>query len=431
MSFENITTSKQKPNGIDLIHMQDVRTQTTCRICHGKELAEFLDLGAQPLANALLAKDDLGEPEPTYPLRVLYCKECGLCQLGEVVDPEILFRDYVYFSSGMPSSPHYMAYADEVVSRFITSPEDSVVEIGSNDGHLLAEIQKKGVKVLGIDPARNIAREASVRGIETLPEFFSETIARKVREERGTARVIIGNNVVAHIDDHHDLIRGISVLLADGGIFILEAPYLVDMFENLTFDTVYHEHLSYLAVRPLQKLFAQFGMEIFDVKVSPVQGNSLRVYTCKRDAHPIQGSVNALVKKELDLGLDKFSSYEKLADSITQLRDDVRSSVMMLKQEGKRIACYGAPAKGNTLLNYFALGNDILDFATEELSSKIGFFTPGTHIPIVHITEARKAPPDYYLLLAWNYKDVILKKETSFRERNGKFIMPVGSSRII
>ena len=411
--------------------MQGVRTQTQCRICRNSNLTEFLNLGPQPLANSFVAREKRDISEPVYPLRVLYCSQCSLCQLGEVVDPEILFRDYVYFSSGMPSSPHYCAYADEVTRRFIASPSDMVVEIGSNDGHLLAEIQKKGVRILGIDPAKNIAVQASARGIETLPEFFSEKLAHEIRDTRGAARVIIGNNVVAHIDDHHDLMRGVAALLADNGVFVLEAPYLGDMFEHLTFDTVYHEHLSYLALRPLQKLFDQFGMEAFDVAIFPVQGNSFRVYAGKKGAHEIQPSVAALMQKEIDMNFDTLPAYQKLAARIRELKNEVQAIVAGLKQEGKRIACYGAPAKGNTLLNYFSLGSDVLDFATEELPSKIGFLTPGTHIPVVHIEEARKNPPDYYLLLAWNYKDVVLKKEKKFRDNGGKFIMPVGGERII
>lgn len=419
-------------NGIKKFNtMKGVHPQIKCRICRSDKLVEFLNLGMQPLANSFLPNIAAADHELMYPLRVMFCQLCNLCQLGEVVDPEILFRDYVYFSSGMPSSPHYTAYADEVVRRFITGSNDMVVEIGSNDGHLLAEIQKKGVSVLGVDPARNIATQASARGIETLPEFFSEQLAHQICKHRGSAQVIIGNNVVAHIDDHHDLVRGVAALLSDRGVFIFEAPYLVDMFENLTFDTVYHEHLSYLAVRPLQKLFEQFGMEIFDAQIFPVQGNSLRVYACKKGAYGVEPSVAVLAQKEIDLGLSMFSSYQKLGQRIEELRNDVRQVVVRFKQEGKKIACYGAPAKGNTLLNYFGLGADIFSFATEELPSKIGLLTPGMHVPVVHIADARKNPSDYYLLLAWNYKDVIFQKEKEFHDNGGKFIMPVGSVRIL
>lgn len=411
--------------------MEHVTTLTQCRICRSGKLTEFLNLGMQALANSFIAKENIEKPEAMFPLRVMFCHSCNLCQLGEVVDPEVMFRDYVYFSSGMPSSPHFMAYAFEVVRRFITSPDDLVVEIGSNDGHLLGEIQKKGVKILGIDPARNIAIEASANGIETLPEFFSETLARDIRAKRGAAKVIIGNNVVAHIDNHHDLAAGVSALLSDNGVFMLEAPYLMDMFERLSFDTIYHEHLSYLALRPLQTLFKQYGMEIFDVQIHPVQGNSLRVYAAKQGAYTIQSSVGDLAQKERDRGFDSLSSYQNLARRIEALRTDVCKTVAAFKRDGKKIACYGAPAKGNTLLNYFGLGIDMLSFATEELPSKIGLLTPGMHIPVISIAEARKNPPDAYLLLAWNYKDVVLAKEKSFRDIGGTFIMPIGEERIV
>ena len=411
--------------------MTGVKIQSKCRICRNANLVEFLNLGMQPLANSFLKQENLHKSEMMFPLRVMYCPDCHLCQLGEVIDPEVLFRDYVYFSSGMPSSPHYRAYADEVVRRFISSPKDMVIEIGSNDGHLLAEIQKSHANILGIDPARNIAIEATRRGIETLPEFFSESLARDMYKQRGSAKIIIGNNVVAHIDDHHDLVRGVAALLSNDGVFVLEAPYLGDMFDHLTFDTVYHEHLSYLSLRPLQYLFKQYVMEVFDVSIFPVQGNSLRVYACKKGAYPVGPSVDALVQEEISRGFGLFKSYEALARQIELLKNDVVASVAGYRTQGKRIACYGAPAKGNTLLNYFGLGANVLEFATEELASKIGLLTPGMHIPVVHIQDARKNHPNYYLLLAWNYKDVVLDKEKDFRNQGGKFIMPVGTERIV
>ena len=394
-------------------------------------MIQFFDLGEQPLANSFLQKNDLALPEPKYPLRVFFCADCGLSQLVDIVSPEILFRDYVYFSSGRPSSPHFRRYAQEVADRFISSPENLVVEIGSNDGHLLREIKETGARILGVDPARNIAELANQNGIPTISEFFSETLARRIIEEHGQASMIIGNNVVAHIDDHHDLVRGVSALLAPEGVFIFEAPYLVDMFDNFTFDTVYHEHMSYLLVRPLMHLFAQYGMEIFDVKIVASQGNSLRVFAGKVGAFPVDPAVNVLIQKELEMGLDKIETYHNLAHRVAALKSEVVSMVSDLKRQGKRIAGYGAPAKGNTLLNYFGIGTDTLEYATEELQSKTGLYTPGMHIPVIHIEEARNNPPDYYLMLAWNYKDVILQKEKKFLAQGGKFIMPVGGERIV
>ena len=282
-----------------------------------------------------------------------------------------------------------------------------------------------------IDPAKNIAKVANERGVETLPEFFSEKLAGEIAAKYGKAKVMIGNNVVAHIDNHHDLVKGVSALLANDGVFMFEAPYIVDMFENYTFDTIYHEHLSYLSVRPLVNLFKQFGMELFDVKVFPVQGNSIRGYAGKSGQHEISPRVAELLQKEKLMKLDKLETYLKLASDIKEMNQKVITVLRELKAKGKRIAGYGAPAKGNTLLSYFGIGPDILDYATEALPSKIGFYTPGTHIPVVNIEDARKNPPDYFLLLAWNYKDVILNKEESLRQKGVKFIMPVGKIEIL
>ena len=401
-------------------------------MCKSERLSQFFDLGETALANSFLPKEALNKAELKYPLKVFFCENCGLSQLIHIVEPEVLFRDYVYFSSGMPALPeHFRKYAEEAVNNFVKSKNDLVVEIGSNDGLLLGAVKNLGAKVLGVDPAINIAKVANERGVETLPEFFSEKLADKIVKKYGHAKVMIGNNVVAHIDNHHDLIKGASALLADDGVFMFEAPYLVDMFENYTFDTIYHEHLSYLSVRPLVNLFKQFGMELFDVKIFPVQGNSIRGYAGKSGRHEISPRVLELLEKEKSMELDKLETYLKLAGDINEMKKKVLAVLNELKAKGKIIAGYGAPAKGNTLLSYFGIGPDILDYATEALPSKIGFYTPGTHIPVINIEEARKNPPDYFLLLAWNYKDAILKKEESLRQKGVKFIIPVGKVEIL
>ena len=412
--------------------MAKFKIQNLCRICKSSSLTEYLNLGETPLANSFLTIEDLQKKEDKYPLTVLFCNNCKLSQLSIVVSPEILFRDYVYFSSNMPILPqHFKKYAEEVVKNFTKSKNDLVVEIGSNDGLLLGAIKSMGVRVLGVDPAVNIAKVANERGIETLAEFFSEGFAQVIYRLYGFAKVIIGNNVVAHIDNHHDLVKGVNKLLTDDGVFIFEAPYLVDMFENLTFDTIYHEHLSYLSIGPLIKLFESFDLEIFNVKIFPVQGNSIRTYVGRKGVYKINSSVDELVRKEKKLSLDNINSYHQLTLKIAQLKEQIRSTLFKLKKQHKRIAAYGAPAKGNTLLNYFGFDSSILEYATEELPSKVGFFTPGTRIPVVHIDEARENLPDYFLLLAWNYKNSALEKEKDFRKKGGKFIIPVGNGEII
>ncbi len=409
-----------------------MKTQTHCRICREQKLTPFLDLGKQPLANAFLTKEALLEPEPTYPLRVLFCENCNLCQLGEVVPASTLFKtNYVYFSSKMPYQEHFRRYAEEVMTRFSKSRDDLVVEIGSNDGHFLTYFKEKGLKCIGVDPAPNVADASKEKGIETIPDFFTEQVASNIKKKYGPAKILVGNNVVAHIDDHHGLLNGVRHLMREDGVFIFEAPYLLDMVEQLTFDTIYHEHLSSLSLHPLERLLAEHGMEIIDAKILPVQGNSLRVYAAQRGAYREEPIVQALVNAEKEKGLTEYTTFIKLAREIEEKKNQVVTLLRDLKGKGKRIAGYGAPAKGNTLLNYYGIGPDLLDYVTEELSSKIGRFTPGMHIPVVSIHEARKHPPDYYLLLAWNFKHAALEKEKEFLDAGGKFIMPIGNELVI
>lgn len=402
-----------------------------CRICESENLTEFLNLGNQPLANSFLKEIKSKLIESVYPLRVLFCHDCNLVQLGEIVSPKVLFWNYVYFSSGMPASEHFRKYAKGIINEFIKNPKELVVEIGSNDGHFLAVVKEEHPYILGVDPAQNIAKQANDKGIPTIPQFFSKKIAEKIYEKYGRAKVIVGNNVIAHIDEYHDLFSGIKELLSQDGVLIFEAPYLIDMFENLTFDTIYHEHLSYLAICPLKILVEKFGLQIFRVEIHPIQGSSIRVFVGHKGRRSSESSVERLIQQELALNLDKVSCYKKLAIEIYNLKKEVVSLVKGLKKQGKRLAGYGAPAKGNTLLNFFGIGASELDFVTESLPSKIGLYTPGTHIPVKDIEWASNNSPDYYFLLAWNYKDVILNKEKKFRANGGKFIMPVGRKRII
>lgn len=405
----------------------DMTVNTSCRICRSQHLKKALDFGDQPLANSFLHQEDIGKDESRYPLEAYVCERCNLTQLIHVVSKELLFRDYLYLSSEMPAlSEHFREYADDIMSRYLRDRTDLVAEIGSNDGILLQYFKEKGYRVCGVDPARNIVPLAEARGVPTVADFFSERVARKVRAERGEARVIIGNNVVAHIDDYFDLCRAVRALLSPDGVFVFEAPYLADMFESLRFDTVYHEHLNYLSVRPLQALFEQFDMEIFRVEVVPAQGQSIRVFVGRRGFYSIEPSVAECADRELTLGLNKVSAYETLAARIVEAREKVRSVLFAWQREGKKLAAYGAPAKGNTVLNYYDIGTDLLAFAIDDLSTKQGCLTPGKHLPVVSRIEAERHAPDAYLLLAWNYLPVILEKERAFLERGGKFLLPTG-----
>src|SRR3989344_1081051 len=327
-----------------------------CRICGNQNLTKVLDLGSQPLANAFLCEKDLTDTEPLCPLEMYICSDCHLAQLIHIVDKETLFSDYIYFSSGMPKlSEHFRQYAEDVINRFLKD-RDLVVELGSNDGTLLQFFKDRRFRPLGIDPAKNITIVANVHGIPTITDFFTESIAVQIVKNAREAKVIIGNNVVAHINDYQDLGRAIKVLLHPEGVFVFEAPYLVDMFENLKFDTIYHEIVSYLAINPLAYLFKQFHLEIFEVQHVQAQGQSIRVFVGHVGAHPIDASVAACLKKESSIGLDKLESYDNLAEKVFECKMKVVKLLRELKAQGKRLAVYGAPAKGNTILNYYDVG---------------------------------------------------------------------------
>lgn len=399
-----------------------------CRACQSDQLSKVIDLGLQPLANAFLKKDQLAAPETKYPLEIYFCLNCNHLQLIHVMDKEILFRDYVYFSSNMPKvSAHWQKYAEDIIARFLRQPNDLVVELGSNDGILLKFFKEKGYRITGVDPAKNIATLANERGVETIAEFFNETVATQIATTKGKAKAILGNNVIAHIDDYETLGKGLSALLDKDGVFVFEAPYLVDMFENLTFDTIYHEHLSYLAVRPMNAWLKRFGLEIFAVQIVPSQGQSIRVFAGHLNQHPIDPDVSKLINRELALGLDKKETYLALAKKIEVCKIKTMALLKNLKAQGKTIAGYGAPAKGNTLLNYFGIDTRLLGFCLDDAPPKQGLYTPGTHIPVVNKTYAKAHQPDYYFLLAWNYAAVILEKEKEFLAKDGAFILPTGT----
>lgn len=403
-----------------------IKKNEACRECGGTNLIKVIALGDQALANSFIRAEDI-EAEHKFPLDVYFCADCHLAQLIDVVDKEVMFRDYVYFSSGMPKlSDHFLKYANDVMERFL-SPGDFVFEIASNDGILLKHFSDKGYKVLGIDPALNVVAIAEKMGVRTLPEFFSEDIAKEIAQTEGKAKAILANNVFAHVDDHPDLVRGVKALLHPDGVFVIEAPYLVDMFENLAFDTIYHEHLNYLAVRPLVTFFKKYDLELFDVKVVQAQGNSLRLFIGHPGAHKVTDTVSFYIQKELTLGMDKVEAYLKLSDRIEGLKRELTALLKDLKKKGKTIAGYGAPAKGNTLLHYMGIGPETLDYLTEALPTKIGLLSPGMHIPVIDINEARKNPPDYFVMLAWNYRDAIMKKEEEYMRKGGKFIIPIGN----
>ena len=404
-----------------------------CRICHSKSLTKFLDLGFTPPADDFLSPERIREPEVHYPLEVFICNNCSLVQIGSVVPPEILFqKDYPYEASITETGvKHFHSLAKEASSRFNHSSDDLVVDIGSNVGVLLQGFKNQSAEVLGIEPARNISEIAIKNGIETINDFFSEDLALKIVKERKKAKIVTGTNVVAHIDDHPSLVRALDILLDKEGVFIFEAPYLVDLIENLEYDTIYHEHLSYLSVKPMNTLFHNFGMEIFDVEKVAIHGGSLRYFVARENTYPISDNVNRFLELEKTKKIYEIDTLMNFAESVQCNRDELTWMLKSIKHKGKRIAGVSAPAKGMTLLNYCKIGSETLDFITEKSTLKIGRYTPGTHIPILPDSELVKQMPDYALLLAWNFADEIMKNLKDYKDAGGKFIIPIPKPHII
>lgn len=404
-----------------------------CRTCQSRNLYKFLDLGFTPPADQFRRKEQLSDPEVYYPLEVFVCDDCGLIQLGFVVSPEILYRnDYPYESSITKAGHlHWSDFAKTVVNRFNLNNKDLVVDIGSNVGVLLGAFKERGVRIRGIDPAANIVMIAQERGIDTLCDFFNLETARRITKDNGQASVITATNVFAHIDDLDYFMKAVALLLKEDGVFIFEAPYFVNLIKHVEYDTIYHEHLSYLSVRPLVKFFAKFGMEIFDIEQVDIHGGSFRVYVNNKSLRPVSRIVGELQRAEEKMNLYSHKLLDDFSKKVKKNREELVWFLSSLKHKGKKIAGVSAPAKGMTLLNYCKIGRGLLDFVTEKSSLKIGRFTPGTHIPIVPDTDLSRKRPDYALLLAWNFADEIMMNLKEYKKNGGKFIIPIPKPRIV
>lgn len=403
--------------------------KTICRICGGRDIVPVLDLGVMPLANAFLKEKDLRKPERAFPLVFCFCQSCGLAQLSVAVNPDILFRHYDYFTSASkPLAEHFIRSADNLVKRFIKSKEDLALEIGGNDGVLLASIMDR-CRTLNIEPAENVSVSARKLGVETINEFFTSELARRILKTHGKARIIFANNVIAHIDDIADVFRGVKALLDDEGAFVFEVHWVGNLIGDGGFDQIYHEHLSYFSLNALKYLTNSLGLTMFDAELIPIHGQSLRVYVgCGFDASP---SVKEILEQEKSLGLDGVEAFLRFGERVKKNKHELRQLLSRLKGEGKIIAGYGAPAKGNTLLNYCGIDSALVDFITDTTPAKQGLYTPGSRIPVYSPEKMRETPPDYMVLLAWNYADAIIAKEADFRNRGGKFIIPVPSVKIV
>ncbi len=402
-------------------------------MCQSNLLEKFLDLGFSPPADSFLTADQLNEPETHYPLDVCICHNCGLVQLGYLVSPEILYRkNYPYESSTTRTGrEHFLEMSKYACKRFKLPSNSLVVDVGSNVGVLLSGFKDQGMAVLGIDPAPNIADIANSKGIETWSEYFDIRTAKKILKHKGKASVITGTNVFAHIDNLHGMVKAIDMLLKDDGVFIFEVPYFVDTLNNLEYDTIYHEHLSYISMKPLIKFFKKFNMDVFDVMRVKIHGGSIRVFVCKDNIQKISENVNKLLKLEETEKIYSMECLKQFAQDVKKQKEELFSLLTDFKKNGKRIVGLGAPAKGNTLLNYCKIDTGILDYLTEKAQVKIGLFSPGMHIPVVSDKELINDKPDYALLLAWNFADEIIKNLDEYKKAGGKFIIPIPHPKIV
>lgn len=409
--------------------MEDCTHHTSCRICGGEDLALILDLGKTPPANAYVKKADLDMPEATYPLATYFCRTCTLLQLLDVVAPEILFKDYHYLTSASdPMVAHFEQYARDAIRPFITSKEDLVIDIGGNDGVLLSFL-KNDTRVLNVDPADNLAEISRSQGVPFYAAFFSSRVAQDLIDQYGHAKVVSANNVFAHVDSLRDVFKGVAALLADNGVFIFEVHWVKHLVDENAFDQIYHEHLCYHSLHALKYLVEHSGMRIFDVQIVPTQGRSLRVFASKNRAP--QPSVRAVLDTEAEAGLDDENTYRLFAERVKHNKKEVVEAMRSFAKADKKICGYGAPAKGNTLLNYYGLGPDVIAYLTDTTPLKQGLYSPGMHIPIVSPERLLFDTPDYIILLAWNFKDAILEKEAALRARGVKFISTIPQFEII
>jgi len=405
-----------------------MRSGPRCRSCDAALVHTFADLGSSPLANAYLTKAQLQDPEPFYPLRVYVCDRCFLVQLPPVTTPEELFSDYAYFSSYSDSwLRHARDYVEQVIERFGFGSESKVVEIASNDGYLLQYFKERGVPVLGIEPARNVAAAAQEAGIATLVEFFGLETAERLRGQGDAADLVIANNVLAHVPELRDFVAGVRTLLKPGGVATMEFPHLLWLIEKTEFDTIYHEHLSYFSLITVERLFAESRLTLFDVEELPTHGGSLRIYARHDEgtSTEIGPRVSELRGRELAAGLDRVETYTGFDERIRRVKRDLLEFLIGAKRDGKSIVGYGAAAKATTLLNYCGIRGDFLDYVVDRSPHKQGRFLPGTHLEIRDPSEVERTRPDYLLILAWNLKDEIVEQMSHVREFGCRFVVPI------
>lgn len=391
-----------------------------------------LEMTPTPPANAFVGEAALTTEQPCYPLDVYFCADCGHVQLLDVVDPRLLFEDYVYISGTSPHFvKHFEDYAKDVIGRFKPPAGSLAVDIGSNDATLLSAFQARGMGGLGVDPARDIAARATEAGTETMAAFFTPNLAAEILDNRGPAWVVTANNVFAHADDLEGIVEGVRTLLDPEGVFVFEVSYLADVIESTLFDTIYHEHLDYHSLKPLKPFFAASGMELFAAERVPTHGGSIRgMAQVSGGPHQADGSVRDLIAMEESMGLDKAKTYRDFAGRIDQLGQDLKALTAGIKAEGKSIAGFGAPAKATTFMHHFGLGPETVDFIVDDSPLKQGLYTPGHHIPVLPPDALYQRNPDYVIVMAWNFAEPIMGKHQGFQEQGGRFIVPLPSLEV-
>ncbi len=408
------------------------RRLTFCRVCGGHDLVPFLDLGNMPLVNRYVVPAQEQEEEPRFPLQILFCRSCSLSQLSVVVDPRVLYSEYDYHSSvSLTFQKHCEDMARSLSKVLDLSEKNLVVEIASNDGCLLSKFKKLSCRVIGVEPARNLAQSARDAGLPTLNRFWDAGAADQIREEHGPARLIVATNVLAHVDDLHGFLHTAAGLLDPSGALVFEVPYMVNFMNRAEFDTAYHEHLSYFLLRPLKKVLEANGLMLADVQEFEIHGGSIRVTSRPTGAGASSVHVQRLLGWEEELGLYEETTYLRFASHVSILKEELTVFLHALKSRGKRLAAYGASAKGNVLLNYCQLGKETLDYVVDDTHAKQGKLYPGNLLPIVNRDHLRTSPPDYLLLLAWNFVDEMVSNTTDYRAHGGRYIVPIPSLRVI
>jgi len=404
-----------------------------CRFCSLPLKTTFVDLGMSPLSNSYLNSEDLNRMEPFFPLHAFVCENCYLVQLSEFQSPQQIFSDYAYFSSYSESwLKHVKEYTEQMRERFGFDSKSQVVEIASNDGYLLQYFKKNSIPVLGIEPAKNVADAAKAAGIPTIVEFFGTKMAKELCAQEKCADLLIGNNVLAHVPELNDFVRGMKILLKPKGIITMEFPHLMRLIEGNQFDTIYHEHFSYFSFTSAERIFSKHGLSIFDVDEISTHGGSLRIYACHSgdQSKVINQSVENLLEREEVDGFKTLEFYLTFNEKVKAIKRSILDFMNKIKNGGKSIVGYGAPAKGNTLLNYCGIGKDYIDYTVDRSPHKQGYFLPGTHIPICHPDKIKETQPDYVVILPWNIKDEIMEQMVHIREWSGQFVILIPEIKV-